>query len=209
VSASRSTIEENAVRRNACINWSTSPQTSESNPLDPASNMPTTVQARCAKCSWSPIRVFSNPRAIAPPTMISELPGENIRPATSRTCGRSRRPDSETPRITTFDGFCAPIFLSEIRMTVSLLMSGRESGPVASAGCVSITFAWSRVMPLWISVSAPRRIAITLSCSPVPTSVRLRPASSISTVAKTNTTSASPPAVNAVVKRRVQRLRAT
>ncbi len=47
----------------------------------------------------------------------------------------------------------------------------------------------------------------TASSLPVDTSVDRNPCSSMSTVANTKTTSAMPPAVSAVVRRRAQRLR--
>ena len=155
------------------------------------------------------MRVPEKPLAMFEPTTISAEPGAKVRPAVSFTCGRSAKPADPTPRITTFEGFCAPRLGSEISTTVSLDTMRRASAPSAIAGFISTTFAWSRPMPLWISVSAPLRIATTLSYSPVVTKVCLRPASSISTAANTNTTSASPPAVSAVVSRRVQRLRTT
>ena len=197
------------MRRNACISVSTSPQISESKPLAPASNVPTTSQSRLAKCTFSPMRVPSKPRAMAPPTMISADPGANRRPAASFTCGRNASPLREVPRMMTLEGFCAPLLRSEMSTISSLETSALPSAPSATARCVSSTLACSRVMPLWTSVSEPLRIATTLSYSPVVTSVCFSPASSISTVAKTNTTSASPPAVSTVVSRRVQRLRAT
>ena len=48
-SASRKITDEKARRRNACSICSASPQTSESKPVRPASNTPTTVQSREAK----------------------------------------------------------------------------------------------------------------------------------------------------------------
>src|SRR5690348_15845738 len=54
-------------------------------------------------------------------------------------------------------------------------------------------------MQLCTTSSERRRMTPTISHVPFPTSVCLRPASSISTVANTYTTSASPEAVSAVV----------
>ncbi|MNL14137.1 hypothetical protein D3C87_1350670 [compost metagenome] len=142
------------------------------------------------------------------PTMISDEPGRNTRPAVMCTCGRSVTPCGDTPRITTLAGEAAPLLVSEISTTASREAMGRPSRFIATAGCISMAAAWSREIALWISVSAPLRINTTLSGSPVVTSVCLRPASSISMAAKTNTTSASPPAVSVVVSRRAQTLRA-
>ncbi|MDR8745590.1 hypothetical protein FEQ01_06484 [Burkholderia pseudomultivorans] len=132
-----------------------------------------------------------------------------MRPAVSRTRGRSARPDGETPRITTFDGLPVEVFTSEISTTASFDTSGRPSAPSATDGCISSALACWWSIALWISVSAPLRITTTLSGSPVETSVCVSPASSISTVANTKITSAIPPAVSAVVRRRAHRLRAT
>src|SRR5258706_8914837 len=60
-------------------------------------------------------------------------------------------------------------------------------------------------MPLCTSVPDERRVTTTLSGDPVSTSVFLRPSCSISTVANTNTTSAMPAAVSAVVSLRAMR----
>jgi len=76
------------------------------------------------------------------------------------------------------------------------------------SGRLSTMPACSRSMPLCTSVCEPRRITTTLSSWPVDTSVFCSPAASISTVANTYTTSAMPPAVSAVVRRRASRLRA-
>ena len=54
VSASLKISAEKPVRRNACSICSASPQISESKPVRPASNTPTTVQSREAKRSVSP-----------------------------------------------------------------------------------------------------------------------------------------------------------
>ncbi|MNT30033.1 hypothetical protein D3C72_1658050 [compost metagenome] len=131
-----------------------------------------------------------------------------MRPVTSRTCGRRSMPGGEMPRITTLDGCPVLVLVSEISTTASREASGRPAPLMATAGCISMMLAWSRLTELWISVSAPLRISTTLFCSPVVTRVFFRPASSISMVAKTNTTSASPPAVSAVVRRLAHRLRA-
>ncbi len=97
---------------------------------------------------------------------------------------------------------------SEFSTTTSLDTSGAPSAPRATCGRLSKSAACSRAMPLCTSVAAPLRIASTLSAEPVATSVCRSPASSISTAANTNTTSAMPPAVSTVVSRRTQRLRA-
>ena len=60
---------------------------------------------------------------------------------------------------------------------------------------------------LWTSDSAEARKTTALSEEPVATRVWRRPSASIRTAAKTKTTRAMPPAVRAVVRRRVTRLR--
>ncbi|MCY1301314.1 hypothetical protein D9M68_748240 [compost metagenome] len=117
-------------------------------------------------------------------------------------------PSGEMPRITTLEGCPVLDLVSEISTTASREAIGWPAPVMATAGCISRMPAWPRSTALWISVSAPLRITTTLSRSPVVTSVFFRPASSISMVAKTKTTSASPPAVSAVVSRRAHRLRA-
>ncbi len=142
--------------------------------------------------------------------MISDEPERNIRPCTTFTCGLSTLPISGTPRTTTLLRlFGWSIFGREFSTTTSFETSARPSGPRATSGAVSISAAWSRRIPLWISVWLPCLITTTLSNDPVDTSVVFNPASSISTAAKTNTTRAMPPAVSAVVSLRTQRLRAT
>ncbi len=173
------------MRRNACIIWSTSPQISESKPLPPASNNPTTVQSRPAKRSRSPSPAPSKPRAIARPATISEVPGRNIRPSTTRTCGRSASPALEVPRSVTLLGLPLPRLASEFSTTGSVLASGRPSAPIAIIGRLSTIAACSRLIPLLISAPAPLRRTTTLSGRPVATNVSRMPSLIISTVAKT------------------------
>ena len=113
------------------------------------------------------------------------------------------------PRTGTLLRLPVSIFGSELSTTTSLEASGSPWVSRAICGRLSISAACSRVTPLCTSVCAPLRISTTLFGWPVATSVARRPASSISTAANTNTTSAMPPAVSTVVRRRTHRLRAT
>jgi len=201
--------EENAVRRNACSICSASPQISEENALWPASITPTTVHSRCAKRSRSPMATPRNSRATLAPTTISVEPGRNRRPCATRTCGRSASPRSARPRIGTLLRLPVLSLISELSTTTSREACGSPRASRATCGSASISAAWSRVTPLCTSVTAPLRITTTLSAAPVPPSEARRPASSISTAANTNTTSAMPPAVSTVVSLRTHRLRAT
>jgi hypothetical protein len=140
--------------------------------------------------------------------MTSDAPGWNRRPSVTRTCGRKTKPCAPAPRMTTLDALPPPRRGSEISTTVSFDTSGMPCASRAMAGWLAAILAMLRSMPLCTSVSAERRVMTTLSYSPVVTSVVRKPSSSISTVANTNTTSASPPAVSAVVRRRAHRLRA-
>jgi len=107
------------------------------------------------------------------------------------TCGRSVLPISGRPRTTTLLRFFgSSSFGSEFSTTISFDTSACPSTPRATSGEVSMSEAWSRNTPLCTSVWLPWRITTTLSADPVDTSVDLSPASSISTAANTNTTSA-------------------
>ena len=141
------------------------------------------------------------------PATISEVPARNHRPSMMCTWGRSSMPSGGSPRTTTFCGLSLPRFGICVSTSVSLETSGVPSAPRATSGMVSRSEAWSRYTALWISVCDDWRSRIALSRLPVDTSVFCSPASSISTAAKTNTTSAIPPAVRSVVSLRVQRLR--
>ena len=92
-------------------------------------------------------------------------------------------------------------------MTVSFDTSRSPLKPMAISGCASMIAACLRSTELEISAFEPRRVTWMLSGWPVATSVARKPVSSICTAAKTNTTSAMPPAVSTVVSLRVQRLR--
>src|SRR5437879_7893601 len=85
--------------------------------------------------------------------------------------------------------------------------SARPSAPRATPLSASSTSAVARSTWLESSDVAERRSTITLSGAPVSTRVASRPRASMSTPANTNTTSATPPTVSAVVRRRAQRLR--
>ena len=125
------------------------------------------------------------PSAIARPATISDVPGRNIRPSTIVTCGRSASPWAVTPRMTTLEALPEARFGRLISTTGSFDSSLVPSSPVAMSGIDSTIAAETRSMPLCTSVCAPRRITTTLSGWPVATSVSLRPAASISTVANT------------------------
>lgn len=149
--------------------------------------------------------------AMAWPVTISLEPGRNGRPATSRTWGRSCSPTGDRPRMMTLEGLAAAPsatrLLREISTTVSFDSMRRPPAPRATWGRLSTMAAGPRSMPLCTSVPEARRVTTTLSGLPVSTRVFFSPASSISTVAKTNTTRAMPPAVRAVVSLRAARLR--
>jgi hypothetical protein len=140
--------------------------------------------------------------------MISLVPGRNMRPSITRTCGRSSSPSAEVPRTVTLLGLPLLRLGRLISTTGSLLTRRRPSPLVAMPSRLSTIAAWPRSMPLLISAPAPLRSSSTLSGWPVATSVARMPSPIISTVANTNTTSAMPPAVSSVVTRRTQRLRA-
>src|SRR5690242_1976452 len=133
------------------------------------------------------------------PTTISEVPVRNQRPSMMCTWGRSWMPSAGSPRTTTFCGLSLPFFGIWVSTSVSFDTSGVPSAPRATSRIVSRSEAWSRYTALWISVWDAWRRRIALSRLPVDTSVLRRPASSISTAANTNTTSAMPPAVRSVV----------
>ena len=122
------------MRRKACIICSASPQISESKPVRPASNTPTTVQSRPAKRKVSPKAAPWKPRAIARPVTISDEPARNMRPSTSFTCGRSSSPISEVPRTVTLLGLPLPRLGRLFSTTGSLLTRRRLSASVAMPG---------------------------------------------------------------------------
>jgi hypothetical protein len=84
--------------------------------------------------------------------------GPNMRPATSRTCGRSVTIRADTPRITTLDGLPEPRLSSEISTTVSFDASGCPSAPSATAGWLIDHIGLRAVDALCTSVSASLRI---------------------------------------------------
>lgn len=116
-------------------------------------------------------------------------------------------PWGPSPRTVTLDTLPLSRLASVISTTTSLEASRTPPAPSATWGCDSTSAAWARSTLLCTSVSEARRITTTLSSAPVCTRARCRPWSSISTAANTNTTSAMPPAVNAVVSLRAHRLR--
>ena len=105
------------------------------------------------------------------PTMISDDPIRNRRPATSFTCGRRGIDASWTPRTTTLEWLPAPRLGRAIRTTTSLATSLRPSPPIATWGSISTIEACPRSMPLITSDVDPLRTTTTLSSEPVSTSV--------------------------------------
>src|SRR2546425_968961 len=89
----------------------------------------------------------------------------------------------------------------------SLDRIARPSAPSATPSWASSPSAVARSTWLESWDVAERLSTITLSGEPVSTRAASRPRASMSTPAKTNTTSATPPTVSAVVRRRAQRLR--
>src|SRR5437660_3700905 len=85
--------------------------------------------------------------------------------------------------------------------------SARPSAPRATPLSASSTSAVARSTWLESSDVAERLSTITLSGAPVSTRVASRPRASVGTPANTNTTSATPPTVSPVLRRRAQRLR--
>ena len=117
-------------------------------------------------------------------------------PARSSPAGAARRP-SPACRARRGCALVAVALGQRVSTTISFETSGAPSGPRATSGSVSTSDAWSRSTPLWISVCAalPDHDDV-VEPSRCDTSVFFSPASSISTAAKTNTTSAMPPAVS-------------
>jgi hypothetical protein len=111
-------------------------------------------------------------------TMTSSVPGVNMRPWTSVMPPRSSGAAGSTPRSMTFDEPFCPRRSLFTTITISTLARGRPSGPTATSGSALRMFAWSSVMPLEISLSAPLRRMSALSGEPVVTSDALNPAAS-------------------------------
>ena len=91
--------------------------------------------------------------------------------------------------------------------TTSLELIGLPSAKRATCGRFTMIPAASRSRMLMISLIAALRTTIMLSSEPVERSVFCTPLAIISTAEKTNTTSAMPSMVIAVVKRREIELR--
>src|SRR5438132_602468 len=87
--ARRKVRDEYAGRPNACMNWSASPQISESKAVPPASAMPTTVQRSPPKASSAPRATPLKSDAMPFPTTTSCVPNWKGRPWTIWTPGRS------------------------------------------------------------------------------------------------------------------------
>ncbi len=175
--------------------------------MPPASAIPTTVQRSPPNGSSAPSATPLNRSAMFLPTTISCVPNWKARPSVTRKPGRSSNAWGDTPRTTTL---LIPfvVFLKRlITTTTSRDSSGRPSLAGATSGWVSRTLAVPRSIWLTSSEPAARRSTMAFSGEPVSTSVASRPWASIKTPANTNTTSATPPRVRAVVRRRAQRLR--
>ena len=144
--------------------------------------------------------------------------GDDLGGARAGTCGPPRSspaaagssPAAPMPRITTLDGLSDPRLMQRDQHDRFL-----RHQPLAIGADGDLRLALdhrrpARGRPRFAPRSRrERRITTTLSQEPVSTSVLRRPSSSISTVAKTYTTSAMPPAVSAVVTLRAPRLRTT
>lgn len=87
-----------------------------------------------------------------------------------------------TPRTTTLEGVSLPRRSRLTSTTISLDTRGAPPGPAAISGRVSTVLACWRSTPLTTSLSAPLRVTITFSGSPVATRVLRSPSSSISTL---------------------------
>jgi len=98
--------------------------------------------------------------------IISFVPGLNIRPETSFTCGRIRNAVGVTPRTITFEPFGSSFFGSLKMMTVSGETTGWPLLSFSMPGSVRRTSNFSFVTQLEISASAPSRITIRMSLEP-------------------------------------------
>ena len=171
--------------------------------------MPTTVQSRCAKRSVSPMPGAAKPsrdraagddlgRAGPEHAALDDL---HLRPQ-REAAARSRRGS------TTFDGLPVSRLGRLISTTVSFDTSRCRPAPVAISGMRlddRRLRAVDAALHLGLRAAADHDHVVGLAGG----DQRLpQPASSISTVANTNTTSAMPPAVSTVVSLRVHRLRA-
>ncbi len=140
--------------------------------------------------------------------MASSAPGDISRPSTISTSGRKRVTFASTPRMATFErpsGF--PIGGSETIMVTSPVPSGWPSAAFLTPGedRITPTFAWSMLEES--SLSLPFRMTTAVSRPPLRPMVSFTPAPSISVLASTNTTSAMPMTVAAVVGPRLAMLR--
>ncbi len=129
--------------------------------------------------------------------MISDEPGRNIRPSTSFTCGRSRDalgPDAADHHVRRLRGAALveidehDHFLRRHRLAVGAVGDFRLRSRRSPPGCDR-----SRSAPRCRPSAGSRRHCPR---APVCTRVSRSPSSSMSTVAKTKTTSAMPPAVS-------------
>ena len=166
--------------------------------------MPTTVHWRCAKRRLSPRPAARE--AAGDAAARDDLRGSRLEHAAFDDVHLRRiwKPAAVVPRTTMFDGLSGSFglllrFGMLMTATGSLEISFAPSPSVAISGLLSITCAWSRPTPLCTSDAEALRITITLSGCPVATSVARMPSVIISTLAKTNTTSAMPLAVSSVV----------
>jgi hypothetical protein len=113
------------------------------------------------------------------------VPGWNILPSTSLTCGRSTSPFGVTPRMTTFDALFEPRFGRLMRTTGSFEMSFRPSAPIAMSGRLSTIARLNAVdaaLHLRLRAAADHHDVVVL---PRRDQRVLEPAASISTVANT------------------------
>ncbi len=143
--------EEKTGRPNDGMIWSTSPQISESNPLPPASNTPTTLQSDPPNFSDCPMATPAKFFAMFFPTITSPVPNENILPSVIRTRSRSAREAASTPRTVTFPMSPLAALRRLIMTKISAVASGFPSGPSASSGWVLTMLTASRSIWLWSS----------------------------------------------------------
>ena len=125
------------------------------------------------------------------PTMISLVPGRNMRPSTRRTSSRTPKAAGSTPR----SGTLATVPVVRFSRSTTTKSSAEATGPpsLRRTPAASLMMRVSaRARALLSSLSLPPRMTIAVSEEPAPASADWKPSAIESTATKTSTTPATP-----------------
>ena len=134
------------------------------------------------------------------------MPGLNLRPAITLTCGRSSQAFGPTPRSCALASVPSALVTMFTTCDSSGDTRGRPSLPRAMPARFPISGIWSRVIIEFVSDCDPPRRTIALASSPVVLSVASNPSAIASSATRTPTTPAIPTTMTAEAPQRCGRL---